>query len=423
MTRPRLETLEDRWVPSTLHVDPAGGHNVFTTIQAAVNAAHAGDTIDVDPATYKEQVTFSGSGKNNITLVNTPNTSGTPVIKVPQHLTGSKAIVDVNGSTGVTIQGVEITGPSNDGARSISAGVMIEGGGSATVKNDIITNIQDKDFDGTQNGVGIQVGRFTSGTPTTGTATITGDSISGYQKGGVVVTNTGSSASITNNVITGSGATSVVAQNGIEISAGATGTVSGNSVTENIYSSPVTPAQFAASGILIDQAGNNVSVTNNSVSNNDAGIWVLDTQNATITGNAVSGSTYFGIALDIISTGDSNDLVKNNVSSNNTGDGIDLFGAANNTIQGNTTNSNGGNGIMLDQSSAHNTVTTNVSKSNKGDGILMTAATSNNSITSNTFTSNIGTDAVDQSTGSGTGGTANSWSGNSIGTKNPSGIH
>jgi parallel beta-helix repeat protein len=422
-TRLDLEKLEDRWVPSTLHVDPSGlfnGHPAFTTIQAAVNAANAGDTILVDPGTYKEQVTFSGSSKNNIDLA---AQSGTPVIKTPQTLTGSKAIVDVNASTGVTIQGFKIAGPSNGAARSISAGVMIEGGGSATVNNNVITGIQDNTFDGTQNGVGIQVGRFTSGTPTTGTATITDNTINNYQKGGIVVTNTGSNASISDNVINGAGSTGVVAQNGIEISAGATGTVADNTVKNNIYNSPVSPAQFAASGILIDQAGNNVNVSNNTVTNNDAGIWVLDTSNAAITDNNVSGSTYFGIALDIISTGDSNDTVKDNVSNHNTGDGIDLFGAANSTVNGNTTSSNGGNGIMLDQGSTHNTVNNNVSKSNAGIGILMTAATSSNSITNNTLLNNIVFDAEDLSVGTGTGGTANTWTNNTTGTKNPGGLH
>src|SRR5215468_10918767 len=67
--RPRLEALEDRLVPSTLTVDNKAGHaaSAFASIQAAVNAAQAGDTVLVTPGTYTEQVVI-GAGKDNLTL-------------------------------------------------------------------------------------------------------------------------------------------------------------------------------------------------------------------------------------------------------------------------------------------------------------------------------------------------------------------
>ena len=46
---------------ATLCVDPHGSHGCSTTIQAAVNAAAAGDTISVNPGTYPEVVTISKS--------------------------------------------------------------------------------------------------------------------------------------------------------------------------------------------------------------------------------------------------------------------------------------------------------------------------------------------------------------------------
>ena len=51
-TRLRAEALEDRWVPATLIVDDNPHPGAFTSIQAAVNAAHSGDTIRVFPGTY-----------------------------------------------------------------------------------------------------------------------------------------------------------------------------------------------------------------------------------------------------------------------------------------------------------------------------------------------------------------------------------
>ena len=60
---PRLTALEGRTLLATLVVNPAGGPGVFTTIQAAVNAANpaGGDTIQINPGTYTEQVTIDKS--------------------------------------------------------------------------------------------------------------------------------------------------------------------------------------------------------------------------------------------------------------------------------------------------------------------------------------------------------------------------
>src|SRR6516162_2288165 len=54
--RLHLEALQDRVVPSTLYVGAAPGE--FHQIQPAVLAANPGDTIQVAPGTYNEQVTI-----------------------------------------------------------------------------------------------------------------------------------------------------------------------------------------------------------------------------------------------------------------------------------------------------------------------------------------------------------------------------
>jgi len=83
--------------------------------------------------------------------------------------------------------------------------------------------------------------------------------IQNYQKGGIVVDNMGSTAVITNNVITGVGRTEIIAQNGVQVSRGAMvppSNLQGNTVTANFYlnrSPSTTPA--VAVGILYFQAG------------------------------------------------------------------------------------------------------------------------------------------------------------------------
>ena len=81
----------------------------------------------------------------------------------------------------------------------------------------------------------------------------------GDQKGGIVVDNMGSTAVITNNVITGVGRTEIIAQNGVQVSRGAMvppSNLQGNTVTANFYSnrSPSTTPAVAV-GILYFQAG------------------------------------------------------------------------------------------------------------------------------------------------------------------------
>jgi parallel beta-helix repeat protein len=416
--RPRLELLEDRWVPSTLHVNPNGAHGAFTTIQAAVNASHPGNFIAVDPGTYQEQVTIT-SAHNNIELESTCPFGA--VIEAPATLSGSGAIVDVSGASGVEIEGFTITGPGSASSQ-LQAGVLIENGGSATVEYNHITKIHDATFGGAQEGIGVQVGGLNSST--TGKAVINANLIDAYQKGGIVVTNAGSNATIQDNFVRGVGATPLIAQNGIQISDGATGSIVDNFVTGNQYQSPTQPAQFAAAGILLDQPGSNVNVQDNIVANNDAGIWAVDAVSATIRENLVFGSTLFGIALDVNTTGSTHTTVEENLVLANSGDGIDVFGSSNNTIKCNITADNGGNGIMLDGGATNNAINNNVSIFNKGNGILVTDSTSSgNSITGNAFVGNTGTDAVDASQGSGTAGTANQWSRNLIGTKSPAGLH
>src|SRR6476620_5078931 len=67
----RVETLECRITPSrTIRVDDDGHqfhHADFTTIQAAVDAAHSGDRILVATGTYREQIVIP-VGKNHLDI-------------------------------------------------------------------------------------------------------------------------------------------------------------------------------------------------------------------------------------------------------------------------------------------------------------------------------------------------------------------
>jgi parallel beta-helix repeat protein len=437
--RPQLESLEARWVPATLKV---GATETYHTIQAAVTAAAnsgTSNTILIDQGTYNEQVTIPSSITTaNSLVINAANVSRPPTVKPTSTLNGSNAIFDVAGAKGVTIENLIIDG---SGTSSAWFGVFVEQGGSATITSNTIQNMTATASTGGDTGFGIRVGRSSlSGQPaTTGTADIESNIIKNYGKGGVDVANTGSSATVNLNTVTGQGhrvsENIQQVQNGIEVDDGATGTVSNNIVSKN--GSALTG--FGSAGILLFQPGSGVHVTNNDLSSNDVGIWVFDAASPTVSNNDVTTSTLYGIAFDTAGgAGVTGATVANNNSNNNLGDGFNIAATSNSTFSQNNSNGNGGNGFVLYGKDTGNTITQANSKSNTGNGVLVVfndttnssyAATYGiNSNTGNTFsqdniTSNHQTDAVDNSTGSGTAGTANTWSGNTIGTKSPGGLH
>jgi parallel beta-helix repeat protein len=418
---PWLEPLEDRCVPSVLNV---GASQTYSTIQAAINAAKAGDTIRVHSGTYAEQLTIT---KNNLTLT---TTGPDATIQAPASFSGpSRAIIDINGATGVVINDFIITAGSN-GPAVIDAGIQIEGGGSARITKNHITHIQDGVAAnlGNPDGVGILIGRsgqsaaggLTSG-PTTGRAVIKDNRIDNYQKDGIVVTNSGSRAEIEDNVIVGVGSNPANpgGASGVEISFGATGEIEDNYITGNLN-----PVNQTSADVLLFQAGRGVEVEDNYLSGADVGVWLLDTSWAELEDNVVTGTTQFGIALDTLGGGSNNNEVRDNAVFGNFGDGIDLFGSAANRVSDNRSVCNAGNGFMLDLGSTNNTLSHNVGCDNGGSGMLVNdSASTGNRITDNVFTRNGGADVVDHSQGVGTAGTGNFYDDHRVGSSSPTGLN
>jgi parallel beta-helix repeat protein len=113
---------------------------------------------------------------------------------------------------------------------------------------------------------------------------------------------------VTGNTVIGLGATTVTAQNGIQIGDGATGTVASNYVVDDIYVNPPSCSPCTgASGILIyGSAG--VNVLSNTVESTQFGIVPVtasgtQTANSTVvTSNHIGGTQLFD-AIDLCSDG------------------------------------------------------------------------------------------------------------------------
>jgi len=256
------------------HATPANCESnslAYSTIQAAVDFAPSGTTVKVCPGVYNEQVTVT---TDKIKLVGVG--TGVAQISPPASMTAPYALVLFTGGANAdSIKNFAIKGPFPDElfCGSDAWGVKVEGNATATIQDNHISEIRatSPSLYGCQQGLGIGVGRMA--TSQVGHATITGNTIDTFQKGGIYVDGPGSKATIKNNIVTGVGPSDIIAANGIQISRSAIGKLSGNTVTDNSY----TGDSASSSGILLFQANGSTRVNGDTASANDVNIWLSDT--------------------------------------------------------------------------------------------------------------------------------------------------
>jgi hypothetical protein len=284
----------------------------FNMIEPAVEASNPGDTVNVCPGTYPEQVSVEAD-ENGLTLRSLVFRAA--VIKAPPVMTDPGDVVTINGAQNVTLRDFTVAGPLPDTlfcSLFLRTGVRVIGGGSAIVRGNRITEMRSASpaLRGCQNGFGLAIGRQFEGQ--TGRVTGFGNHIDLYQKGGVYVDNAGSTLDLWATLIQGEGPTPVIAQNGIQVSRGAVARLTQNRVEDNTYT--LAPA-FGATGILLFIAGANTTVSNNRVVRNDDNIGVYTTSGARILRNVLLDSTFFdGIYMGVDT---SNNRIEENFLRNN----------------------------------------------------------------------------------------------------------
>jgi hypothetical protein len=263
-----------------------------SSIEAAVEAANPGDTVNVCPGTYPEQVSFEGDD-NGITLRSLSFRAA--VIEAPPLMlpTDRGDVVTVNGAQNVTLRDFTVAGPLPDQlfcSLFLRTGVSVIGGGSAVVRGNRITEMRAATpaLRGCQNGFGLAIGRQFEGQ--TGRVIAFGNHIDQYQKGGIYVDNVGSTAVLEDNFVQGNGPDPQIAQNGMQISRGAVATVTDNVVQDNTYA--LAPAS-SATGVLLFQAGAQTTISQNLVVRNDDNIAAVTTSGTRILDNTILDSTHF----------------------------------------------------------------------------------------------------------------------------------
>jgi len=187
---------------------------------------------------------------------------------------------DANGWGG-SVKGADISGSNYFG--------VVVNGDAGTVNVDILKStihaIGEVPHNGTQHGIGIYYRGFFEVSAVTGK--ISGNTIAGYQKGGIVANGMGTQVNVTDNVVTGDGHVTFIAMNGIQIGYGASALVMRNTVSGNSYVG--FPGDGSASGGVLVVGGPgygvcpdgnpcpftvNVKANDNVLANNDVGVYL-----------------------------------------------------------------------------------------------------------------------------------------------------
>lgn len=308
--RPRirlgLESLEERVVPSTFEVVPAGQANntsTFATLSAALAAAHNGDTIQIEAGSTP------GGGavtQNNLTI------QGEPTL-------GAAGLQ----SAGTQLGALTLGGNNNTVTNLFLADVLIQTGSTGeTISNSILKagNVQQIIGSGFNDG-----GNTVTGNTFLGGSVFLGDPSSGSSAANDTITNNVFTNPAITNVITTQNETSGLVISGNRITTtNAAQTVIGIDVLDSVGVVSNNEIQLAANsgsfGILIQDTnaqgtpGNvNLAVENNTVNTSGAGIGIATTHlsaatsfNVLIAGNVLTGNN-IGIKLFGNLSGGAND--------------------------------------------------------------------------------------------------------------------
>jgi hypothetical protein len=201
----------------------------FATIQAAVDAAHPGDTVRVAAGIYREQVsigtdvTIVGAGAHR-TIVRAPET-------LAPGTSEETAIVEIHDGAAATLTQLAVSGPGSgtcdEGA--LQHGILVLPESRLDLRFATVSRIQDTPLASCfRSGNGILA--------VEATMTIRSSVVSDYQSAGIVVI--GGSAQIDHNLVAGPVATPATAAEGILYVDGARGAVTDNVVLGNGCGAP-----------------------------------------------------------------------------------------------------------------------------------------------------------------------------------------
>jgi hypothetical protein len=216
-------------------------------------------------------------------------------------------LVEICGAGTVKITGLTLEAVSTIKSCAPELFAVIVGGGANLVMTGAkaIGPEVPSGYQGCQTGVGIQVGRKAAGQ--VGTATLSKDEVSAYNKNGITVDGPGSKATI-KAVTVSQNPSPYTATNGIQVSRGAVGSITEAKISGNecnlggtCGANGLTETQSA--GVLFYEVGVGTKVINSEISKNDIGVYSNSQEETTKPQVSIAGDTlvedrYEGVQLD-----------------------------------------------------------------------------------------------------------------------------
>ena len=277
--------------------DYVNGTVDFTSIQAAVDEASAGDTIEVRSGTYVENVDVN----KRLTLIG----DGADVVTVQSGDILDHAF-EVTADY-VNISGFKVTGTGT--TYETKAGFYLGGADHCNISNN----------DASDNHYGIYLESSSDNTLTNNNA-----SKNHY---GIQLKHSSNNNTLSKNTISGNTVlenTTSSYDNGIYLESSSNNTLTENTASENHV------------GISLLSSSNNTLLNNNASSNNNYGIYLYNSSDNTLMNNNASSNKDYGIYL----SESSNDTLSKNTASSNNDDGIKLYNSNNNMLTNNTASNN-----------------------------------------------------------------------------------
>jgi hypothetical protein len=309
--------------------NPGTSASPWLTIGHALTIASSGDTISIAAGTYPEQLTITKPvtlmGAGATTIINPMSISvDTTALASGYHTSGQglSPIILVNGTNGANVENLEVNGAGSSNANMQNFCGIVFQDASGTISKTTVKNVaQPSAYFGDQQGWAVFIESDSAGTSN---VNILSNTLSGYQKAGILCAGPKTTCTITGNTVTGAGRTAQIAQNGIEILYGASAAVESNQISANSYSAAGdTENYFTASdqsgGVLLNDAATTSVVSNNTVSFSDVGVWwdsatvVAPSGNVVVSNNVLENNYGYGVVFDSVNGVSAGNSYQNNL--------------------------------------------------------------------------------------------------------------